>query len=113
MADVNLSVAGRNYSVACRDGEEAHLLKLAEMVDKMAHDVAQVGTLSENRTLLFSALFLADKLHELQSAPPSSAPVSTTSNTDIEHQQVAIAVEKLADRMEELAERLENGGASA
>ena len=32
MADVNLSVAGRNYSVACRDGEEAHLQKLAEMV---------------------------------------------------------------------------------
>ena len=36
MAEVTLSVGGYHYKLACRDGEEAHLQRLGEMVNAKA-----------------------------------------------------------------------------
>ena len=38
MAEVKLSIAGRQYSVACNDGEETRLLALGTMVDEKARE---------------------------------------------------------------------------
>ncbi len=108
MATIDIEVAGRRYNVACRDGEEAHLFAVAAMVDQRARDAAQaLGSLTETRQLLFAALLMADDIKEMRAGagipePPPPPPDPT----------VAQALERLASRMEALADSLENAPAS-
>jgi cell division protein ZapA len=57
VADVRLSICGRQYDVHCADGQEAQLEKLAALVDEKARSV---GGGTETRQLLYAALMLAD-----------------------------------------------------
>lgn len=105
MASVDLEIASRSYSVACRDGEEAHLRSLAAIVDRKAKDAAAaVGAMGEARQLLFASLLLADELKEARSG---SAGAAYDPEGDA---LMAEALERLADRMEMLAQRLEGEG---
>lgn len=105
MADVRLSIAGREYIVTCNDGEEQRLQALGALVDEKAREAGGAsGGLNESRLLLFSALLLADKLHDAGTA--SSAQTSQSAAPDAE--QAAETLERLADRLEALALRLEN-----
>ena len=109
MANIDIEVAGRRYNVACRDGEEGHLHAVAAMVDKRAHDAAEaLGSLTETRQLLFAALLMADDIKEMRAgagiadpAPPPPDPA------------VAQALERLAQRIESLADSLESGAGHA
>jgi cell division protein ZapA len=105
MASIDIDIAGRKFTVACRDGEEDHLRSVSALVDKRARDAAQaLGSLSEARLLLFTSLMLADDLKELQEGK-SQAPAAPAPAGD----EVAQAAERLAERMEALADRLEQG----
>jgi cell division protein ZapA len=100
MASVDVEIASRRYSVACRDGEQAHLLEVAAIVDRKAQDAGTaLGSLSEVRQLLFAALLLADEVKERRAGNPV-AP-------DDDSGRVADALERLAGRVEALAQRLE------
>lgn len=105
MADVRLSIAGREYIVTCQDGEEARLQSLGAMVDDKAREAGGAGGLNESRTLLFAALLLADKLYDSGEA---SAPNATGSTDDPALDAAATTLEKLADRLETLAAKLED-----
>jgi cell division protein ZapA len=106
MASVDIEIAARRYSVACRDGEEAHLRSVAALVDEKAQDAAgALGNLGEARQLLFASLLLADELKEKRGDAASRAPV--------EGDFVAESLERLADRIETLAGRLESAARSA
>ena len=60
---VDLTIAGRTYQVACREGEEENLRAAARLVDgKSREALAGLGTLSEARQFLFASLLLADQL---------------------------------------------------
>jgi cell division protein ZapA len=62
-AMVDLTIAGRTYQVACREGEEENLRTAARLVDgKSREALAGLGTLSEARQFLFASLLLADQL---------------------------------------------------
>ena len=118
MASVDLEIAARSYSVACRDGEEAHLRSLAAMIDKKARDAASaVGSMGEARQLLFASLLLADELKELRAgggaaaSPAGGAPAMP--NEAEANSLIAEALERLAERMELLADRLETGAPNA
>ena len=65
MAQVTISVHGRPYTVGCEDGQEAHVVELADILDENVGAVArEVGNLGETRLLLMGALMLADELAE-------------------------------------------------
>jgi cell division protein ZapA len=100
MASVELEIAGRKYSIACRDGEEEHLRSVGDIVNGKAGDAeSALGSLGEARQLLFASLLLADEVKDLRSgiAPePQPDPV------------VAQALERIADRIESIAQKLEN-----
>ncbi|MFO1241043.1 MAG: cell division protein ZapA [Sphingomonadaceae bacterium] len=102
MAEVTLSVGGYQYKLACRDGEEAHLERLGEMVNAKAMEARNaVGNASEVRQLLLSALLFADEMLERsQGNPPAAAPAIPG--------QMTAALERLADRIELIATRVEN-----
>jgi cell division protein ZapA len=74
MSNVILTIGGRNYTVACAAGEEAHVTGLGRAIDAKVQSMGM--TSNENRQLLFAALLLADEVHEAKSpersmvAPP-------------------------------------------
>jgi len=110
MATIDVEIAARRYSVACRNGEEEHLRSVAAMVDQKARDAGQtLGSLSEARQLLFASLLLADELKEHQSGNPPPTPAAPAPHDPA----VANALEQLAERMEMLADRLEDGRPNA
>lgn len=62
MPEVNVVIGGRDFSVACQEGEEHYLKSAAGMLDAEASALAaQIGRLPEARMLLMSGLMLADK----------------------------------------------------
>ena len=111
---LDLSIAGRTYQVACREGEEENLRAAARLVDgKSREALAGLGTLSEARQFLFASLLLADQLIDNKPeaaapAPPPAAP-ATPARPD---PAVVLRAEKLADRLEALAMTLENEAAN-
>jgi cell division protein ZapA len=109
MANIDIEVAGRRYNVACRDGEEQHLHSVAAMVDQRARDAADaLGSLTETRQLLFAALLMADDIKEIRAGAGIPDPVPPPPDP-----AVAQALEKLAQRMEAIADSLEVNGQSA
>ena len=100
MAEVELNIAGRAYRVACRAGEDQHLLSAGAMVDAKSREaIAGLGMLSEGRQLLFAALLLADQLISKPGAP--AAPAATPDPA------MADRAAALANRLEALATALE------
>ena len=73
MPDVSITIGGRQFEVACQDGEESFLKAAAEVLDGEARLLTdQVGRLAENRMLLMAGLMLADKTVALEEAAGSS-----------------------------------------
>lgn len=81
MADVRLTICGRQYDVHCADGQEAHLTQLAETIDAKARTVSG-GT--EARQLLFAALMLADEAQEQRLKLSEAMPAIDTVRTQID-----------------------------
>ena len=108
---VDLSIAGRVYPVACREGEEDSLRAAAQLVDAKSREaLSGLGTLSEARQFLFASLLLADQLidkrPEAAAAPAPAAPAPPDP-------ALVERAEALAGRLEMLAETLERQGSNA
>jgi len=102
---IDLSIAGRTYQVACREGEEDSLRAAARLVDGKAREaLAGLGTLSEARQFLFASLLLADQL--IDKNPEAALPAGPDP-------ALAERAEALAIRLESLADSLENEGQRA
>ena len=73
MAQVDVSVNGQSYRIACEDGQEDRLVDLAAMVDeKVIGLVNQIGQVGSNRLLVMAALVIADELVDLKNEAGSS-----------------------------------------
>lgn len=109
MTDLILRIGGREFSVACAPGEEAHIHRLSAMIDGKLRAM-NVGTgLSEGRMMLFAALLLADDLHEVQRSGGGGAPDTKADAEAGTGPPAAAPVRGLsADRLEHIALRLEN-----
>ena len=107
MAQMKLDIGGRSFMVTCQDGEEAHLTKLAAMVDGKARESGDPAALTESRMLLFTSLLLADDLHSAQAATVQPAASGDPAQPSPMDDQLVAALEKLADRAEQLANSLE------
>ena len=109
-AFVDLTIAGRTYQVACREGEEDNLRAAAKLVDgKSREALAGLGTLSESRQFLFASLLLADQLID-KPREEGEASVAPPSGPD---PQLVSRAEALANRLESLANALESEGANS
>jgi cell division protein ZapA len=104
MAEVELSIAGRPYKVACRNGEEDTLRAAGALVDAKSREaLAGLGTLSESRQLLFAALLLADQLVDGREVEIPTGP----------DPELVERTQLLAERLETLADALERTGMDA
>jgi len=109
MSNVNLTIGGRSFAVACAAGEEQHVAMLGRMIDDKVSGMGEAGTQNEARMLLFGALLLADELTEARGrrddAGPFPAPSVDSVSSEVLH--------AIAGQLENLADRLESGEASA
>lgn len=94
MAEVTLTIGGRQHVVACHDGEEPQVERLGRMLDERWPDANRAaGGLSVERAMLFVALMLADDLDEALRKPAKGDGPSLPPG--------------LADRLERIAKALE------
>lgn len=106
MAQVTITINGRNYPVACNAGEEARIGELARYVDEKVRGFAkEFGGAGEARLLLLTALVLADELADAQE--PGSAPRRSGNGAATAEGKLAAGIEHLAQRIEAIAARLE------
>jgi cell division protein ZapA len=65
MAQVNATIAGRQFRLACEDGQEEHLQALAHDLDQRIIDLrAKFGEIGDTRLTVMAALMVADELSE-------------------------------------------------
>ncbi|HEY0420741.1 MAG TPA: cell division protein ZapA [Acetobacteraceae bacterium] len=66
MAQVTLKINGHAHTIGCTDGEEKHLIAMADEVEKRIEKAKALGVPSgEAKLLVMAALFMADELHDL------------------------------------------------
>jgi len=111
MAETTLTIAGRQYDLRCRDGEETHLAHLAGLIERKAR-MAQQSTpgLTEVRTLLFAALFLADELNDMKREAAGRQEALPLGGED---DPAVLAIEALTARLEKLSDGLAAPAADA
>lgn len=102
MSNIAVSIGGRRFTLACADGEEAHVVQLAQLIDEKVA-AAGAANLSESRMLLFASLLLADDVHNLQAGAATGILPS-----DLEPH-----LARIAQRIENLANVLESASANA
>jgi cell division protein ZapA len=103
MAQVAVTLNGRDYVVTCDDGEQEHVTRLARSVDDKVRALAKgLGQIGEARLLAMASILLADEIDDLKSAAAApSPPPPVTSEADE-------ALDRLAGRLEMIAARLES-----
>jgi cell division protein ZapA len=69
MGQVSVTVNGHPYKIACDDGQEPRIRRLAQHVDaRIGEFVKTVGQVGEARLLLLAALMIADELSDAYAA---------------------------------------------
>ena len=65
MAQVNATIADRQYRLACEDGQEEHLQALAKNLDERIEELRKkFGEIGDTRLTVMAALTVADEFSE-------------------------------------------------
>jgi cell division protein ZapA len=113
MPQVAVTINGRSYPVACGAGQEQRILELAALVEsKVAGFARQFPQAGEARLLVLAALVIADELGDANEAVRRlKAQIPAAANDRRlgfrEETLLADGIERLADRIEAVAARLE------
>ncbi|HEY0901224.1 MAG TPA: cell division protein ZapA [Micavibrio sp.] len=120
MADVNLNIHGKTYSIACDPGQERRVAELGKYVDARLREIAAAGAATnEPHLLVLTSLVLADEIYELRDmvaelrnrAPQviyEQVPVEGAQRvSEDEELEILSAIEQLANRIDTVAERLQ------
>ena len=116
MPQVTVTIANRTYRMACGDGEEAHLEKLAALFDGKIEEMrGSFGEIGDMRLHVMAALTLADDLGEarrridtLEQEVAALRSIATAGDerTQAVEKRLAESVGKAAERIERLARKL-------
>ena len=116
MPQVSVTINGRQFRMACEDGEEARVTHLAEDLDgRIVQLRARFCEIGDMRLTVMAALALADELSEvkekLQRLEPELAKLQEASVVSADRAQatqaaVIAALNAAAERIESLTRRL-------
>jgi cell division protein ZapA len=123
MSTVTLTIGPQSYTIACADGEEAHVAALGAVI---AEKYALLGTSRaplEAQNILFAALFMADELAEARKKVASASAehlatlVAQVADLEAKERSAAKENDRLADALRkaeaQLAQKDLFGAASA
>jgi cell division protein ZapA len=116
MAQVSVTINGRVYRMACDDGQEDHLTRLARELDaRIARLRDSFGEIGDTRLTVMAALMVADELAEAKRSVKSveqeiesfkEARAVLGDRFEANERAVADAIENAAERIEQLAHSL-------
>ena len=109
MGQVTVTINGRDYDIACDDGQESHLTKLSEFVDNRLKElVAAVGQVGDSRLLVMASLLLADELSEVYSELNNiQTDLQKNQSLDLKFGMSVAELDQLTSRIEKIAENLQ------
>ena len=111
MPHLNVTINGRNYAVACEEGQQEHLGRLADYVKSRVDELVDaVGQIGDARLLLMASLLVSDELSDAYAdleAARAASDETAQRESGVDEDLSAAALELLADRIEAIAERLE------
>jgi len=122
VAQVNVTISGKTYRMACDDGQEAHLTALGERLNKTIEMLRErFGEIGDQRLTVMAAITMADQYSEterrLRQVEAEIAGLEEARAAVVERQEqletkVASAIESIAERLEGVAYRLNGAGAN-
>jgi len=110
MANMRIRVNGRDYELACGDGQEEHLRLLAdELNDRVAALVRGMGhNPGEAMALLLTSLTVIDELIDSKRRTPApEQPMPTQSEIMQQERMLAQMEAAMATTLDEIAQRIE------
>ncbi len=123
MAQVNVSINGRQYRMACEDGQEDHLRKLAKDLDDRINSLrGEFGEIGDARLVVMAALMIADegveagkKMQRLEQEIASLQHARGAAAERAQSTQAALiaAFTSAAERIEGMAKKLNAGVGAA
>lgn len=116
MPQVNVTINGRQYRMACDDGQQEQLLALCDDLNRrIAELTGKFGGMGDARLILMAALSLADELADTnERVRRLEQQVSSMRNTrsvadgksNASHTAIVDAFNAAAERIEQLSKRL-------
>jgi cell division protein ZapA len=119
MSQVSVTINGRQFRMACEDGQEGHLMNLARDLDSRIDGLrAKFGEIGDTRLTVMAALTLADSLAETalrikrleeELAALQSARAEAVNLDKAAHAALTAALNAAAERIESITKKLNQG----
>jgi cell division protein ZapA len=116
MSQVSVTINGRQFRMACEDGQEDHLMELARELDVRIESLrAKFGEIGDNRLTVMAALTVADELSEMgkrlkrleeEMAAAQEGRVAAADRAQSAQAAVAAALTAAAERIEGVTRKL-------
>ena len=116
MSQVTVTINGRQFRMACEDGQEGHLMRLAQDLDQRIDKLrGNFGEIGDARLTIMAALTVADDLSELNKkvrrleeeiAALKDARVASSDRAQTTQAAVVAAFNAAAERLEGIAKKL-------
>jgi cell division protein ZapA len=116
MSQVSVTINGRQFRMACEDGQEAHLMELARDLDTRIEGLrSKFGEIGDTRLTVMAALTIADALSETEQrirrlegevAAMQDARSASADRARAAQASVAAALTAAAERIEIVTKKL-------
>jgi cell division protein ZapA len=116
VSQVNVTINGRQFRMACEDGQEGHLRQLAkDLDDRIVALRGQFGEIGDARLTVMAALMVADELSETarklrkleaEHAVLQEARAVASDHSDATQAALVEVFTSAAERIESLAKKL-------
>ena len=116
MSQVTVIINGRQFRLACEEGQEAHLKRLAGELDRRIGELrAQFGEIGDTRLTVMAALMVADEMAESgirlrkleeEMASLNEARVASAEHAKATQAAIVTALNTAAERIEKLTRQL-------
>jgi cell division protein ZapA len=116
MSQVSVTINGRQFRMACEDGQEAHLMELARDLDTRIEGLrSKFGEIGDTRLTVMAALTIADAMSETgqrikrledEVSALQEARVAAADQAKTVQSAVAAALTAAAERIEIITKKL-------
>jgi cell division protein ZapA len=116
MSQVSVTINGRQFRMACEDGQEGHLMNLARELDNRINNLRnKFGEIGDTRLTVMAAITVADELSEAgqrikrleeELAALQNAQVALSDRNKAAQAAIATALSKAAERVENITKAL-------
>lgn len=121
MPEVNVEIDGKKYRMACEDGQEAHLMELAERFNRTVLGLkGSFGEIGDNRLVVMAGIAVLDELAAAEDriealkqdiADLTTAGREVTLESEELEQRFARRLNEAARKIEAIAQAIDETGA--